>query len=245
MKAVFLCLLAVNALLFALAYMKEDKRPSVAAVKHDPAISKISLLSERAVESSLESSVPPSGERVAVESVEDLAAAEVDNVQVEEPIEDLCTLLGPFDKLLQAEYAVEHLASLEVASEIKNLEIPGDPGFWVYLKPLPSRKEALRKLHELQAKGIDSYVIPKGDIVNGISFGMYSRDSSAKVRQAEVAKFGYQAEIKEVVRSYEETWVVVNPAEAQKMNNEAWQSFMNKRKDVERRENYCPGVASL
>ncbi|WP_299982935.1 hypothetical protein [uncultured Pseudoteredinibacter sp.] len=245
MKAVFLCLLAVNAILFALAYLKDDNPRAVAVKKLDPAVSKISLLSERAAEDPIESGAQPPKSRVTVESVEDLAAVDAASDQLDTPKEDLCTLLGPFDKLLQAEYAVEHLASLEVAAEIKNLEIPGDPGFWVYLKPLPSRKEALRKLHELQAKGIDSYVIPKGDIVNGISFGMYSRDSSAKVRQAEVAKFGYKAEIKEVVRSYEETWVVVNPSEAEKMNNEAWQGFMNKRKDVERRENYCPGVASL
>jgi len=159
-------------------------------------------------------------------------------------ISELCTMLGPFDEVLKAEYVVEALASLEVLGTLERLEIPGEPGYWVFLSPLPSRKEALRKLHELQAKGVDSYVIPKGDIVNGISFGMYSRSGSAEIRLAEVKKFGYEAEIKEVPRSYEELWVVVQPTESIKLDTESWQNFLFERKNVERRENYCPGVAS-
>ncbi len=244
MKAVFICLLVLNAGFLAWALAKEEPVPVVVKAKSGADVTEIALLNEREA---------PSGEvsaeqlaekvRIPVDSVENIVPApELAEAVKADPV---CTLLGPFDELLQAEYAVEHLASLEVSAAIETLEIPGDPGFWVYLSPLPSRKEALRKLHELQAKGIDSYVIPKGDIVNGISFGMYSRAGSAETRQKEVASYGYQADIKEVVRSYEETWVVVQPPEAEKMNSESWQSFMNKRKGIERRENYCPGVASL
>lgn len=248
MKAVFICLLLINGALFAWAYLKEDAISDPVIKDRPLAPASLGLLSER--NNSQRSGEGAKGEsagkeRIAVESVEDLAAVELTDEVNKVELNPLCTLLGPFDELLQAEYAKEHLGSLEVGSSIETLEIPGDPGFWVYLAPLPSRKEALRKLQELQAKGIDSYVIPKGDIVNGVSFGMYSRVESAETRQKEVAKFGYQAEIKEVVRSYEEVWVVVQPQEAEKMNNESWQTFMNKRKGTERRENYCPGVASL
>ncbi|GAA6154520.1 SPOR domain-containing protein [Pseudoteredinibacter isoporae] len=243
MKAVFVCLFVLNAVLLAWALGKEEPRPIVAKAKLGEGVAEIALLSEHDLSEGDSEESPEEKTRIPVESVENIeVATEITEVPESDPV---CTLLGPFDELLQAEYAVEHLASLEVEAAIETLEIPGDPGFWVYLSPLPSRKEALRKLHELQAKGIDSYVIPKGDIVNGISFGMYSRGSSAQTRQKEVAGYGYQADIKEVVRSYEETWVVVQPSEAEKMNNESWQNFMNKRKGIERRENYCPGVASL
>ncbi|MBB6523909.1 SPOR domain-containing protein [Pseudoteredinibacter isoporae] len=243
MKAVLVCLLVLNAVMLAWALGKEEPKVVALKPKLGAGVSEIALLSESETsgEPLLEKLVEKN--RIPVESVENIeVATEVAQIEEAEPV---CTLLGPFDELLQAEYTLEHLASLEVAAAIETLEIPGDPGFWVYLSPLPSRKEALRKLHELQAKGIDSYVIPKGDIVNGISFGMYSRASSAETRQKEVATYGYQADIKEVVRSYEETWVVVQPPEAEKMSNESWQNFMNKRKGIERRENYCPGVASL
>lgn len=263
MKAVFICLLLINGALFAWAFLKEDPVLESVAKERLQAPAGLDLLSEsqsselqnresqnpesQNKEQSVESArgVVATKERIAVGSVDDLSVSESPKDADQPEVNPLCTLLGPFDELLQAEYAKEHLGSLEVESNIETLEIPGDPGFWVYLTPLPSRKEALRKLHELQAKGIDSYVIPKGDIVNGISFGMYSRQGSAQTRQKEVAKFGYEAEIKEVVRSYEEVWVVVQPQEAEKMNNESWQTFMNKRKGIERRENYCPGVASL
>lgn len=239
MKGVFLLLLLANLGLAAVFYLKPVESEVKLAVAAPVELGGLVLLKEV-------------GEERLAELVEAKARLRVEMVDLQvselaEPalvVSELCTMLGPFDEVLKAEYIVEALASLEVLGALERLEIPGEPGYWVYLSPLPSRKEALRKLHELQAKGVDSYVIPKGDIVNGISFGMYSRSESAKVRLAEVKKFGYEAEIKEVPRSYEELWVVVQPRESVKLDTESWQNFLFERKNVERRENYCPGVAS-
>lgn len=242
MKGVFILLLLANLGLAAVFYIK-------------PAGTEVALAANESIEpvelGGLVLLDEVGAERLA-ELIDAKARLKVDMVDVQPDkvmapaavIPELCTLLGPFDEVLKAEYVVEGLAALGVLGALEKLEIPGEPGYWVFLPPLPSRKEALRKLHELQAKGVDSYVIPKGDIVNGISFGMYSRSGSAEVRLAEVKKFGYEAEIKEVPRSYEELWVVVQPTESIKLDTESWQNFLFERKNVERRENYCPGVAS-
>ncbi|TQV67296.1 SPOR domain-containing protein [Exilibacterium tricleocarpae] len=158
--------------------------------------------------------------------------------------EPLCTLVGPFEKLLRAEYFIERMAALEIAAEIQDVEIPGEVGYWVYLPPEVSRKEALRRLHELQAKGVDSYVIPKGELANGISFGMFSQEALALRRQEDMVNRGYAAEIKEMARTYKETWALLRPDQAAKISEELWFQVTADNPGIERRQNFCPTVAS-
>ncbi len=156
----------------------------------------------------------------------------------------LCTLVGPFEKILRAEYFVERLEALDVESAVQEVEIPGDIGYWVYLPSLDSRKEAFNKLRELQSKGIDSYVIPRGDLENGISFGMFSQENLADQRLADMREQGYQAELREVERSYKEIWVILQPGQGRLLDPESWQSVLASESNLQRRQNYCPAVAS-
>lgn len=163
---------------------------------------------------------------------------------VQTPSEPMCTLVGPFDALLQAEYLVERLAAREVTARIEELEIPGEIGYWVYLPPRETRRQAFNELREIQAKGIDSYVIPKGELANGISFGMFSQPALAKSRMEDMRSRGYAAEIKETPRIYRETWVVLAPGQSQYLDSAMWQQLLEGSEGVERRQNYCPPVAS-
>lgn len=162
----------------------------------------------------------------------------------EEDSQPLCTLIGSFEKVLRAEYFVERLEALDVEAAVQEVEIPGEIGFWVYLSSLDSRKEAFNKLRELQSKGIDSYVIPRGELENGISFGMFSQEKLANQRLAYMKEQGYTAELKEVERSYKETWVILQPGEGQQLDQESWQAVLATESNLERRQNYCPAVAS-
>ncbi|WP_439136339.1 SPOR domain-containing protein [Pseudomaricurvus sp.] len=156
----------------------------------------------------------------------------------------VCTLVGPFKEPLPAEYFVERLGALDVKASVELLEVPGDPGFWVYQAPESSRKAALRRLHELQAKGIDSYVIPKGELENGISFGLFSDRGRAEEQLESVQSSGYQADIRTVPRSFEEIWVSMAAGEAEKIGSERWLELLNREDDLEKRQNFCPDVAS-
>ncbi len=155
-----------------------------------------------------------------------------------------CELIGPFAELLHAEYLVERLTALEVASSIKQVEIVDGKNYWVYLKPEMSEKEALRRLSEIQqAKAIDSYIIPSGELANGISFGQFVSEAEAKTKAEQIRAQGYAAEIKEVPKSHNETWVEVREKVGQKINEEKWLSLLKEEKAIERRQNYCLGVA--
>lgn len=155
-----------------------------------------------------------------------------------------CELVGPFAELLHAEYLVERLTALEVSAAIKQVEIADGKNYWVYLKPEMSEKEALRRLSEIQqSKAIDSYIIPAGELANGISFGQFTDEKEAIAKAEQIKAQGYAAEIKEIPKSHNETWVEVREKPDQKISEEKWSGLLKEEKAIERRQNYCLGVA--
>ena len=156
----------------------------------------------------------------------------------------LCELVGPFESEETADNFVERLNAIEVQSSVRDIELPAGPGYWVYLSPRSNRREALRLLGELQAKRIDSYVIPKGDLANGISLGMFSKKSSSDARVREMQSIGLQPRVEEIERSYREIWVMLDPGEQLKMSDLSWQRVMDGINMLERRQNYCLDIAS-
>lgn len=159
-------------------------------------------------------------------------------------LNDMCTLVGPFAGQLGAEYFVEHVQALEVDASVQPIDVSDGAGFWVYLPPLPSKPQALEKLKEIQAKKIDSYLIPKGTLLHGISLGMFTRPELADLRQNEMTELGYQAEIKEISRTRQEMWVKINRLDAQEIAEQTWLMLLNKEKGIEKRQIYCSAIAS-
>ena len=155
-----------------------------------------------------------------------------------------CELIGPFSELLHAEYLVERLTSLAVSASVKQVEIADGKNYWVYLKPEMSEKEALRRLSEIQqSKAIDSYIIPSGELANGISFGQFPNEKEASAKAEQIRAQGYAAEIKEIPKTHNETWVEVREKTDQKISEEKWLVLLKEEKAIERRQNYCLGVA--
>lgn len=156
----------------------------------------------------------------------------------------LCALLGPFPDARQGEYFVERLASMDIKGQLQQLEIPDEESYWVYLPPEVSKREALRRLHELQSRGVDSYVIPKGELANGISLGFFTDEGNAIARADEVIDLGYSAELKKITRTVQERWVVMSAAESEKLSLPLWAELKRDYDTIERRQNYCQAVAS-
>lgn len=157
---------------------------------------------------------------------------------------DLCTMIGPYEQLLQAEYAVERMNALGVVAHITPVEIQEGESFWVYLKPEKSEKEAVRRLYELQKKNIESHVITKGELANGISFGRYADYTEAEIKLNEVKNQGYDVAIKRLPKTIQETWVILDTGFAEKVDESVWVDLLSKQTGLEKRQNYCLGVAS-
>ncbi len=160
------------------------------------------------------------------------------------PEQPLCLLIGPFGDQELAQSLMQRLEALDLQPRLENLEVPEDPGYWVYLPPELSQKAALRRLHELQSKNIDSYIIPRGELALGISLGMFSQDVLARQRRQELETQGYDAKIQEISRSHRETWVSLPSSHAAQVAEQFWSEFFNQHPGLDKRQNFCPGVAS-
>ncbi|WP_238152112.1 SPOR domain-containing protein [Microbulbifer sp. A4B17] len=157
-------------------------------------------------------------------------------------VEQLCTLLGPFAEEYRGEDLLQRIQSLQVKAELREIEMQGQMRYWVYLPPLSSRREAYNRLRELQSQGIDSYVIPKGALENGISFGIFSERTRAESHTADLKGRGVSAQFKEEPQTYMERWIVMPPGSAESLATEFWRQLQNEYPDLDRRPNLCSEV---
>jgi hypothetical protein len=233
MKLIFIVLLIGNLLFFAVQFFGKSTPANFKTVTSEhKSLGNLQTIAERDAKGK---PIPKEVKKIVPDAV---GASSVDGVA------DKCELIGPFAELLHAEYLVERLTSLDVASVVKQVEIADGKNYWVYLKPEMSEKEALRRLSEIQqSKAIDSYIIPSGDLANGISFGQFSSEKEAAAKAEQIRTQGYAAEIKEIPKSHNETWVEVREKLGQKISEEKWLGLLKEEKAIERRQNYCLGVA--
>lgn len=240
MRAIFILLFAANLVFFGYQYFFAEKNIAVGAIEikkeNSSSGESLRLLSEEGSASAL--SAMEKKESQMLRQSKAAASGEKKSEQ------EFCTMLGPYGQLLQAEYAVERLSSLGVVARIAPVEIKDGESYWVYLKPEMSEKEAVRRLYELANKNIESHIIAKGELTNGISFGRFADYAEAEARSVEIKKQGYEPEIKMLPRIIQETWVVVDGGFAEKIDESVWVDLITKESGLEKRQNFCLGVAS-
>ena len=156
----------------------------------------------------------------------------------------LCTLIGSFSTRDKAASFIRKLAVVGVDAKVKNLLVSSTVGFWLHLPPQPSRKEVLRRLSELQRQGIDSYIIPDGDLANGISLGMFSDQKRADTLKKRIGSLGYKPEILSVPREKRELWVFLSHSESVKISAERWLELLSGKDLLQKQQNLCSDVAS-
>lgn len=165
-----------------------------------------------------------------------------EDVDQQEPA--LCMLIGPFKEEVSGMQMVSRMASLDIDIELQKIELPGKPDYWVHMPPEPSRRAAIKLLREMQAKGIDSFLITEGELENGISLGFFTEQPRAdKVHQQRV-KEGFEAQIKIVPRVYTEIWALLGAKESDKFSDALWEKIKEGDDRLQRRKNYCDKIAS-
>lgn len=119
----------------------------------------------------------------------------------------LCTSVGPFKKIKEAQDLQIKFAENGLSALIKEIVTDSYVENWVLIPPLESRRDALSKLRELQSKGIDSYVMTSGEWSNAISLGLFRRKDSAVGMKDKMNESGYVAELHQIDREVMEYWV--------------------------------------
>ena len=115
---------------------------------------------------------------------------------------------GPFPSAAAAEAgsARLHAAGANVAQRL----VPGKvrQGYWVYLPPFGSRREAEAAAKLLQQRGVkDLYVVTDEANRNAISLGVYSDRYGALAHQKKIRALGYYALVTERFRDAPRYWL--------------------------------------
>lgn len=92
-----------------------------------------------------------------------------------------CITLGWFDELTDAASAADQL-KIEYPGEldIKQVERPQAPLYWVLVPPAESYEAALEGLRAIRQQDIDSYLVTEGPRKNAISLGLFESKAAAE-----------------------------------------------------------------
>lgn len=124
----------------------------------------------------------------------------------QEPV-TYCGTLGPFKSRIQAKRVRRKLGALQkIGIEQKPTLV--DKSYWVLIPPLATRKEARAVVEKLKAAGVkDLWLVPKGDMRNAISLGLYSRKDAAYSHAENLRGKGFEVEVKPKQEEVSRYWL--------------------------------------
>jgi hypothetical protein len=122
-------------------------------------------------------------------------------------IPPLCPVIGPWERRAEADQILQTLRRVGYLGSVEQVQVARDRLHWVYLPSSADKAQALRLLRELQAKGVDSFVVADGADANAISLGYFSSADSARGLMVKMQTSGYPAEIRETSRESTEYWL--------------------------------------
>lgn len=121
--------------------------------------------------------------------------------------ESLCWAVGPYPVELDAKHTYARMLAIDIPAKVEKQSVVVKEEFWVYLPALPNKKQAVRKLKELQKRKIDSFIITEGDLANGISLGLFSKKESVDRLLKNLKKKRITPEVKPLQRTRNQYWV--------------------------------------
>ncbi len=198
MRALLLALIMLNAGLYLWqrydsGYQEVSEAMAMPAVKGN-----IVLLSERAAAPEV-SDWTSDPEPATVSSIHADLALPQNTVAPTAPLE--CWLLGPFTTVSGGD--------LPAGLEWRREEYERDADYWVYLGPYADVTAASAISRELKRKGIDSYVIRRGELNKAVSLGVFSDARRAEKHQQRMQSRGYGADIRKISKFAQRLWLVL------------------------------------
>lgn len=131
------------------------------------------------------------------------------------PVQQTCWELGRFTDEAHAKRLQQQLAAQDIALQVQQRAVAGNPDYWVFLGPYPNRRQALAAHRDMQARKIDSFLIAEGELENAVSLGLFSLESGAQKMQQQRKKQGLDAQLRAVPRIRTEWWALFSIPAAQ------------------------------
>jgi len=245
---VLIVLLNVGYFFWLQRVLPEDKIPAFEIKQpFKPAQKTLMLLGEQPapVESilprSTESMMPSQLSSIGINNDGQLPVS-MESVPVVKPIQ-WCGMAGEFADELGALSFVTELGELGMKGNIEVLE-KSVPSTWlVHLPPFKFESDARIVLEELHNKDIDSYFMRTGELMGGISLGVFSREINAQRAKTDLVRRGYQAEIKEIFLTEPHIFVYIQLPDATLRNTSIWDDFWAIKTKLEVTEKLCETIA--
>ena len=211
MRLLLLVLLLVNvAYLGWQLHRLEPQRPAAPVRVAEPShVNRLLLLSEidtaELRERTLQPPAPVPDPTAAPEEVAVAAVAEAPEPGVDPS--RLCYSAGPLVGDDEVDAMRTWLAQHGGAALLREGERREIALYWVYFPPLQEREVAEQRVSQMRLEGIeDIYIIPRGDMTNAISLGVYSQRISLERRLRELKGYGYEPSIVPRYRNKKASW---------------------------------------
>jgi len=160
----------------------------------------------------------------------------------------MCVQLGPFKRLLDAEYVNESLQDQDIAASISVIPqlttinrvafIGADK-----LKGA-TESELLGEMHHLRTEGIETFLAELPDGSPALALGVFDDVVGVSQQITQLDSLGYSVAIKEHPLLDESIQVVLSVQEAAKLDQKSWVTLLSRYDGVEKQFFYCLGVAS-
>ena len=156
-----------------------------------------------------------------------------------------CYTLGPFRDLDKLRALTRDIKAYVETADFRGKEETEQSLYWVYIKPLKSRKEAIATGKRLRARKIkDFYIIREGENINGISLGYFRNKNGAQGLVKKVRKQGFDASLEPVFKTYTVYWLDYRLAAEKSIPRDVIEKHMklNKRSEIKNMERECPAL---
>ena len=123
------------------------------------------------------------------------------------------------------------------------------PVYRVYLAPFSSRDIASLRLEALQqaindnGENIESFLITRGQLENGIAFGVFDTQAEATALADRLRTMGFDAQTGPVPQAEGVIFVQLSEVENQRISGSLWQELTLERPQIGRSENVCETIA--
>ena len=159
-----------------------------------------------------------------------------------------CAEIGPFRDRADAEnFIASNAERLPLVLDLRQVEAA--PDYRVFLPPFNSRElaastmQTLRSSFEANNLAIDTYLIPRGELANGIALGLFSEQRNALNVQQQMERLGYTVVVRTEPKQREEAWVLADGVESEAVFQRQWQQMRLSRSYVETGEKLCETIA--
>jgi hypothetical protein len=127
----------------------------------------------------------------------------------------VCASYGPFPSSDAASLGLSRLRLLGLSAAQRSVPGKAKLGYWVYLPPFGSRKEADAAAALLKKKGVaDIYVVADEANRNAVSLGVFSQKGFAEQREREIKKLGFHVQMADRFRDEPRYWLDAKGVEA-------------------------------